>query len=88
MLCVETSVRDQDVFIVQSGSQKINDSVFELLIMVSACKGGSSKSITGTLDPIIYSSDIILIELKLYCHTCHIRDRAKRNHTAVQSQPA
>ena len=44
---VDTSVRDKDVFIVQSGSPKINDAVMELLIMVSACKGGSSKSITG-----------------------------------------
>ena len=40
-------MRDQDVFIVQSGSSQINDNVMELLIMVSACKGGSSKSITG-----------------------------------------
>ena len=45
---VSTSVRDQDVFIVQSGSSKINDSVMELLVMISACKGGSAKSITGS----------------------------------------
>ncbi|SLM34170.1 ribose-phosphate pyrophosphokinase [Lasallia pustulata] len=44
-----TSIREQDVFIVQSGSNKINDSVMELLIMISACKGGSAKSITGSL---------------------------------------
>ncbi|KAI4285200.1 MAG: hypothetical protein L6R35_004714 [Caloplaca aegaea] len=43
---IETSIRDQDVFIVQSGSPKVNDTVMELLIMVAACKGGSSKSIT------------------------------------------
>jgi ribose-phosphate pyrophosphokinase len=46
---IGVSVRNQDVFIVQSGSPKINDSVMELLIMISACKGGSAKSITGTL---------------------------------------
>jgi len=45
---VDTSVRNKDVFIVQSGSEKINDSVMELLIMISACKGGSAKSVTGT----------------------------------------
>lgn len=45
---VGVSVRNQDVYIVQSGSSKINDSVMELLIMISACKGGSAKSITGT----------------------------------------
>lgn len=44
---INTSIRDQDVFIVQSGSSKVNDSVMELLIMISACKGGSAKSITG-----------------------------------------
>ena len=47
---INTSVRDQDVFIVQSGSSKINDSIMELLVMISACKGGSAKSITGALD--------------------------------------
>jgi ribose-phosphate pyrophosphokinase len=44
---IQTSIRDQDVFIVQSGSENVNDSVMELLIMISACKGGSAKSITG-----------------------------------------
>ncbi|KAA8646919.1 ribose phosphate diphosphokinase subunit PRS1 [Aspergillus tanneri] len=43
---IGVSVRNQDVYIVQSGSGKINDSVMELLIMISACKGGSAKSIT------------------------------------------
>lgn len=42
-----TSIRDHDVFIIQSGSKNINDSIVELLIMVSACKGSSAKSITG-----------------------------------------
>lgn len=44
---IGTSIRDQDVFIVQSGSDKVNDSLMELLIMISACKGSSAKSITG-----------------------------------------
>ena len=43
-----TSVREKDVFVVQSGSPKINDSIMELLIMISACKGGSANKITGT----------------------------------------
>jgi ribose-phosphate pyrophosphokinase len=42
-----TSIREKDVFIVQSGSKKINDSIMELLIMISACKGGSANKITG-----------------------------------------
>ncbi|OOQ82726.1 Ribose-phosphate pyrophosphokinase 1 [Penicillium brasilianum] len=46
---IGVSVRNQDVYIVQSGSSKINDSVMELLIMISACKGGSAKSITAVM---------------------------------------
>ncbi|KAL2761127.1 hypothetical protein ACRALDRAFT_2039612 [Sodiomyces alcalophilus JCM 7366] len=44
-----TSVREKDVFIVQSGSPKVNDTIMELLIMVSACKGGSANKITAVL---------------------------------------
>ncbi len=43
-----TSVREKDVFVVQSGSPRINDTIMELLIMISACRGGSSNKITGT----------------------------------------
>ncbi|KXS94132.1 hypothetical protein AC578_10928 [Pseudocercospora eumusae] len=51
----ETSVRDQDVFIVQSGSSQINDNVMEMLIMISACKGGSARSITAVMPYFPYS---------------------------------
>ncbi|KAI0396010.1 phosphoribosyltransferase-like protein [Xylariaceae sp. FL0594] len=44
-----TSVRDKDVFIVQSGSPTINDTIMELLIMISACKGGSANKVTAVL---------------------------------------
>lgn len=43
-----TSVREKDVFVVQSGSPRINDSIMELLIMISACKGGSANKVTGS----------------------------------------
>lgn len=52
---INTSVRNQDVFIVQSGSPKINDSVMEMLIMIAACKGGSAKSITAVMPYFPYS---------------------------------
>lgn len=42
-----TSIREKDVFVIQSGSSKINDSIMELLILISACKGGSANKITG-----------------------------------------
>ncbi|KAL1870550.1 hypothetical protein VTK73DRAFT_2558 [Phialemonium thermophilum] len=50
-----TSVREKDVFIVQSGSPKINDTIMELLIMISACKGGSANKITAVLPYFPYS---------------------------------
>jgi ribose-phosphate pyrophosphokinase len=43
------SIREKDVFIVQSGSEKINDSIMELLILINACKGGSANKITGMM---------------------------------------
>lgn len=46
-----TSVREKDVFIIQSGSPTINDTIMELLIMISACKGGSATKITGQFPP-------------------------------------
>ncbi|KAI5290773.1 hypothetical protein KEM54_000502 [Ascosphaera aggregata] len=46
---IGVSVRNKDVFIVQSGCEKINDAVMELLIMINACKGGSAKSVTEPL---------------------------------------
>ncbi|VCU38962.1 Bgt-5496 [Blumeria graminis f. sp. tritici] len=50
-----TSIRDKDVYVVQSGSSKINDSIMELLIMISACKGGSANKITAVLPYFPYS---------------------------------
>lgn len=52
---IGTSVRNEDVFIVQSGSPHINDSVMEMLIMIAACKGGSAKSITAVMPYYPYS---------------------------------
>ena len=40
---------------VQSGSPTINDTIMELLIMISACKGGSAKSITAVMPYFPYS---------------------------------
>ena len=46
-----TSVREKDVFVIQSGSPRINDTIMELLIMISACKGGSATKVTGEQPP-------------------------------------
>nr|KAJ3417993.1 hypothetical protein HK105_000509 [Polyrhizophydium stewartii] len=41
------SVRDADVFIIQSGSTAVNDHLMELLIMISACRSASARRITA-----------------------------------------
>lgn len=43
------SVRDEDVFIVQSGCGEINDHLLELLIMINACKTASARRITAVI---------------------------------------
>ena len=44
-----TSIREKDVFVVQSGSSKMNDSIMELLILISACKTASARRITAVI---------------------------------------
>ncbi|KAK4460686.1 ribose-phosphate pyrophosphokinase 5 [Cladorrhinum samala] len=51
---IEDSVRDKDVYILQTfgvgrGENKVNDYLMELLIMISACKGGSAMRVTAVL---------------------------------------
>ncbi|KAI8062228.1 ribose-phosphate pyrophosphokinase [Gongronella butleri] len=46
---IETSVREQDVFIIQSGSNDMNDNIVELCIMIQAARIGSAKRITAVL---------------------------------------
>jgi ribose-phosphate pyrophosphokinase len=55
-----TSVREKDVFVVQSGSSQINDTLMELLIMISACKGGSANKVTGALRLTIASAGEVI----------------------------
>lgn len=43
------SVRDEDVYIIQSGCGEINDHLMELLIYVSACRTASAKRITAVI---------------------------------------
>ncbi|KAK9702470.1 ribose phosphate diphosphokinase subunit prs4 [Basidiobolus ranarum] len=43
------SVRDEDVFIIQSGCGEINDNLMELLIMINACKTASARRITAVI---------------------------------------
>ncbi|KAJ8656705.1 hypothetical protein O0I10_007552 [Lichtheimia ornata] len=52
---MKESVRGQDVYIIQSGCSSVNDAVFELLIMINACKIASAKRITAVLPYFPYS---------------------------------
>eukprot|EP00051_Salpingoeca_urceolata_P033045 m.18620 g.18620 ORF g.18620 m.18620 type:complete len:352 (-) comp5754_c0_seq1:70-1125(-) len=49
------SVRDADVFIMQSGCGKVNDSCMELFIMLSACRIASARRIVGVVPYFPYS---------------------------------
>ena len=57
---IEESVREKDVYIIQSGCGKVNDNLMELLITISACKTASAKRVTAVLPLFPYSrqSDI------------------------------
>ncbi|CAG2169750.1 unnamed protein product [Oppiella nova] len=52
---VGDSVREKDVFIVQSGGGKVNDHLMELLITIQACKTASAKRVTAVLPLFPYS---------------------------------
>ncbi|KAJ1975406.1 ribose-phosphate pyrophosphokinase 1 [Dimargaris cristalligena] len=49
------SVRDKDVYIVQSGSNLVNDHIMELLILIHACQIASARKITAVLPYFPYS---------------------------------
>ena len=46
---IGVSVRNQDVFLIQSGSDQMNDHLMELLILIHACKSASAKRVTAIL---------------------------------------
>lgn len=46
---ISESVRDEDVFIIQSGCSDVNDNLMELLILISACKTASARRITAVI---------------------------------------
>lgn len=46
---ITQSVRDEDVFIIQSGCFDVNDNLMELLILISACRTASARRITAVV---------------------------------------
>ncbi|KAK9473926.1 phosphoribosyltransferase-like protein [Dipodascopsis tothii] len=49
------SVRDEDVFIIQTGCGEVNDGLMELLIMINACKTASARRITAVIPNFPYA---------------------------------
>jgi ribose-phosphate pyrophosphokinase len=52
---IKDSVRGKDVYIIQTGSGKVNDALVDLLIMISALKTGSARRVTAVLPLFPYS---------------------------------
>jgi len=48
-ITIGESVRDEDVFILQTGADGINDHLMELLIMINACRTASARRITAVI---------------------------------------
>ena len=55
MVEIRESVRGKDVYIIQTGSKDVNDSLMELFIMCYACKTSSCKNVIGVVPYIPYS---------------------------------
>ena len=55
MINIEESVRGDDIYIIQSTSFPVNDNLWELLIMIDACKRASANSITAVMPYFGYS---------------------------------
>lgn len=49
IVVIQDSVRDGDVFVIQTASDPVNDMLMELLITVNACKTASARRITAVL---------------------------------------
>ncbi|KAG8217127.1 hypothetical protein J3R82DRAFT_5168 [Butyriboletus roseoflavus] len=46
---IAESIREEDVFIIQSGCRDVNDNLMELLVLISACKTASARRITAVI---------------------------------------
>jgi len=46
---IRESIRDEDVFILQTGSADVNDNMMELLVLISACKTAAARRISAVI---------------------------------------
>ncbi|KAK9317792.1 phosphoribosyltransferase-like protein [Lipomyces starkeyi] len=52
---IKDSVREKDVYVIQSGCGHVNDNFLELLITISACKTASARRVTAVMPFFPYS---------------------------------
>lgn len=52
---IKESVRERDVYIIQSGCGNVNDNLVELLVMINGAKTSSAKRITAVIPHFPYS---------------------------------
>lgn len=50
-----SSVREKDVYVIQSGCGHVNDTFLQLLILISACKSSSASRVTAVMPYFCYS---------------------------------
>merc|ERR1711953_597932 len=55
---IQESVRGKDVYIIQTGTKDVNNTIMELLIMCYACKTSSCKNVIGVLPYLPYCSQV------------------------------
>ena len=54
-IALRESVREKDVYIIQSGCGQVNDTLMQLLILISACKSASASRVTAVMPYLCYS---------------------------------
>merc|ERR1711976_563937 len=63
---IHESVRGKDVYIIQTGSKDINNTVMEMLIMAYACKTSTARKIVGVIPYLPYSRQCKMISLSFF----------------------
>ncbi|KAF4637173.1 hypothetical protein G7Y89_g912 [Cudoniella acicularis] len=85
---IQDSVRGKDVYIIQSGSGKVNDNFIDLCIMISACKTGSAKRVTAVLPLFPYSRQPDVPYNKAGAPLSKAPTDVNRNDFTFESRPA
>jgi len=85
---IQDSVRGKDVYIIQSGSGKVNDNFIDLCIMISACKTGSAKRVTAVLPLFPYSRQPDLPYNKIGAPLSKAPTEVNRNDFTFESRPS